>query len=466
MRRMLCNRTAVVCLAFAAMCLVRPGTVMGDAAPLQAAGRTLVPKGQTNVRMLSEMVTIDVSYDPRGSVTNGAFGLSASPYCGHIRALFEFEALAPEQLLVGFPLGLLLGNGLFAGPVSDFRCSVDGRAVTHEVNEVRQDDGPSEVWATWKVAFPEGKIQIDVDYRVPFEVYWPSEDLSCWYVLNTGRYWAGDIGRAVISLGIYGHDGGMVPLRPEDIMEQTTKGWRIDSGRVVWEFRDIEQDATRTAYFIARFLLSPDYETWARLGMRRQDIDLLYLLGFAQCKQALPASDDDGLHVAYLHLLQTWPGTDQDPGLLQDYLAGQVWSWTVWHGVRVPDEMERPFICKKAVRLCAFQGKKAIPGVVNALQQLSIGVEEVGQEESWTKDFSGLSADRLMKAQAALCSALSSAATGGVPELPRAKDRACLPVLLAFGVVAAICAAVVLARARSSPAHPDGGDLPGEGSHP
>ncbi len=506
MRRMLFNRLPAVSLALVVVSLVAPAGVVANPAPLHAVGRTPVPKGQTRVRMLSETVVMDISYDPRGNAQDSADQLNASPYCGHIKATFEFDAPAPEKLVVGFPLGRLLEGGWFAGPVNDFRCSVGGQAVTHEVDEVRQSDKILEVWATWEVAFPKGRTRVDIAYSVPSEAYLPWTDPSFWYILSTGRYWAGDISRAVISLGVSGCDGSPMPLRPEDVLEPTTRGWCIDGGRLLWDFKDIEpdfdveatvkplpfldaiarvlraargaepsgmvkgMDAAQAGYFVTRFLTSPDDEEWTKLGITQQDTDALWELGLAQCKRALSSSDDDGLHVAYLSLLQTWHDTDKEPSLLRDYLAEEVWLWTVWRGVRVPYEAEKTVIIEKAIRLCAFRGERAIPGVVNALRQLSIGVKEVGQEVDWTRDFSGLPADRLMKAQITLSSALTSATTASAPGPSPAGDRAGLPTLLAVGVIVAICAAVVVAkaraRARSSPAHRDGGDLPGEGSHP
>ncbi|MEW6244606.1 MAG: hypothetical protein AB1497_10175 [Bacillota bacterium] len=44
--------------------LLLPAAVWADSAPLQAVGRTLVPKQDTAVRMLSEEVNICIELDP------------------------------------------------------------------------------------------------------------------------------------------------------------------------------------------------------------------------------------------------------------------------------------------------------------------------------------------------------------------------------------------------------------------
>jgi len=490
-RTLLCSRGPAVAFLIVILCLSAPARVEGDSAPLQAVGRTLVPKTGTRVRMVEETVIIDISYDPRGDDGDDAEPLARSPYCGRVRASFAFEAPAAEELLVGFPLGLLLEDGWFAGPVKDFRCTVDGRVAAHTVNQVEQPGGPPQVWATWQVAFPKGRTRIEVEYRVPFEVYRPWANPSFWYVLNTGRYWAGNIGRAVVSLGLTGQYGTSVPIRSQDVRERTTKGWRIDAGRLVWEFRDIEpdfdieatikplpylellgkvletvrgtgtsgrtgpsgaiagMDAAQAAYFVTRLVLSVDSDTCAEAGLKPQDIEPLWRLAVTLCRDALSSSNDKGLHRPYLLLLRAWHGTDRDPDLLGDYLAETVQSYKEdpW----LLDEVDRESICKRAVRWCALGVDGVVSPAVQALRELSITPDDVGREVNWTGDVSGLPPDTLKKAQVALGSALAGSDS---PEQPRAATANGAPVvpavdaaLVACAVLAA-CAVLLMARAR------------------
>ncbi|MDP2857942.1 MAG: hypothetical protein Q8P50_08200 [Bacillota bacterium] len=479
-------RRVVVFFLVMALCLSGAARVAADAAPLQPAGRTLVPKGETNVRMVEESVTIDVTYYPAGTdvwsedAPGDRHSLSHPPYAGHVKAAFIFEAPRPEALLVGFPLGHLLGDGLFAGPVSDFHCLVDGRATSHTVDQVRQAEGPTETWATWQVAFPKGQTRIDVEYRVPFEVYRPWADPSFWYVLSTGRYWAGNIQRATVSLGLFGQ-GIMLPIGPADVRERTTKGWRISDGRLVWEFKEIEPDfdmvatirplayldllgkvletargaepsgpvagvdASQAARFVSRLVMSVDSETCMEAGLRPEDMERLWPLGVSLYKQARSSSNDEALHLSYYFLLGAWPGTDKDPGLLSDYLAEEVRSYTMQDKPRLLDEVTRDRVSRRAVRLCALGGEGIVPTVVQALGELSMTPEDVGQEIDWRRDVSGLAPAALKKAQEGLRMALPG---GDGPETARGATATGVLAVIAAGTILAVCMALVLARAR------------------
>lgn len=134
-----------------------PGLALADAAPLTPVGPNFQPIGQTQVRMENEKMT------------------------------------------AGFPLhASVQKENFYATRVQGFQVKVGGQPVPHEERRADYYGEPRD-WAVWQLDFKKGQ-PLDLEVRYHFDVYGRGKggdgDLYLTYILDTGAYWAGTIGKA------------------------------------------------------------------------------------------------------------------------------------------------------------------------------------------------------------------------------------------------------------------------------
>lgn len=508
MRRFVCV-TAVVCVLAICILTTRPAGIAGaDAAPLQAVGRTLIPKQDCKVRMVGEEVDIDITYDPSLELDpSRQFPKFPPPYLGLVRARFIFEAPAPERSAVGFPLGMLVENDYFAAEVEGFSAAVNGKLVEHQVEPVKSDNsspgGPDEKWAVWQIDFPRGLTQVDVQYRVPFDTYRPWSDVSFWYVLNTGKHWAGTIGKATIRLSL-GSDKQAVNLRPGDVLDKTTRGWKIEGSTLKWEYRNVEpdfdiairlkpllfeneiatavrlgktgaedpsshtpfNDLARAAFATARFFSASMEDELVReyardYGLDAEKIKEAFHAGVALHKKALSLKPgDETLHSSYGLLLYQSNETDRRADLLLDLFLEAARAER--QGRRAESRPYGPHgnadLYRRAVRLWALTtDERTRETLVNLLNELMIAAFAIEQDFDWSNDPSGLAPSTLVQAQRELAGVLEAGEP--VPAGPKGApatatfawlSASSIPILIAAGAVILIVLIVSLTLRRDT----------------
>lgn len=215
--------------------LCRPA--FADDAYLGRSAEGVFPTGETEVEMVAEEVTIDL-------LTSGPSpGVEAKATC-----VFTFRntSAQPAEVLMGFPGEYSeqyreenLGGQGYAATVRDFTAAVDGTEVpvTLETGTL----GPEEEsqlfasWYTFPVSFAPDQTRVVVN---TYRFVSPGNsigDVYLSYVLRTGRYWKGGIGRAKVTVRL-GDVGPwqLVHLYPGD--------WLVspDGKALTWERQDFE----------------------------------------------------------------------------------------------------------------------------------------------------------------------------------------------------------------------------------
>jgi hypothetical protein len=219
-------------LTAAFLVLLFPVIASANTAPVLSIGPALQPLAETKVRLESERIEVTVrpSSDP-----NSYFLEREADY----RIRFRFMPEADEELMAGFPLIVVSPTGMWMGQlVRDFAVSLNGQAVAHEKRDVLFGGAPVP-WAVYRLSFrQEEPLELEVTYQTwvsPRGKTWQS-DLFLSYILQTGRYWAGTIGRAE---AVVTFDRS---LQPEDVTAETTAGWQRNGNTLSWEWRDFEPE--------------------------------------------------------------------------------------------------------------------------------------------------------------------------------------------------------------------------------
>ncbi|MEW6244607.1 MAG: hypothetical protein AB1497_10180 [Bacillota bacterium] len=147
---------------------------------------------------------------------------------------------------------MMLEDNYWAEEIQESCVYVDGEQVPFSRETVKQAEGcHEEKWAVWDMTFKEGITRVDVVYEAPFDAYRLWADVSFWYVLHTGRYWADTTGSVKITLSLP-DSGETVRIQRDQVRQQTTPDWRLTDEGLVLEFRDIEPDFLGPVLFTRR----------------------------------------------------------------------------------------------------------------------------------------------------------------------------------------------------------------------
>lgn len=268
-----------ICLSFF---LLTPSFVIGDIAPNPVSAPNLRPLQETSVRMVSEVVTVDLYKE--GST---------------VEVLFEMKNLGEtETVEVGFPImDYYFGwkNSLFIGQHSEgdrFKVWVDNipaeditiygfnfqevssqeASISHKKRDILKEDSlcmqelekqqklsqdstnaksskiagsqpriivlsnegsPHEMpWYIWNTTFQKGEThRIRVKYSLPKGQNKRNNFFN--YILHTGANWNETIGKATINVRL--HD-----IPEEDILRITPNGYTKEDNIISWTFSDFE----------------------------------------------------------------------------------------------------------------------------------------------------------------------------------------------------------------------------------
>jgi hypothetical protein len=223
--------------AVLATLLLPAGPVLADVAPPETPpGANLVPgSGSTQVRMVSEIVTLDVQ--PTQAVDTLGYA--------RVEVVFNMnnQGSAEEQMDVRFPLTFWDGrdNGFGDFPeIKDFQAQVNGQqAATHRsVEKYSSQNGvPS---AVFKVTFPPGKdVKIRVTYTAHRFGYAPY--VAYRYMLETGAGWKDSIGSADLIVRLPYEANTQNVEFTETTGFSTTSAGATTSGRELrWHYDNLE----------------------------------------------------------------------------------------------------------------------------------------------------------------------------------------------------------------------------------
>jgi hypothetical protein len=252
-------------LAFLLSLTVRPAYA-DIAPPDQPPGANPVPDAEsTNVRMVSEAVTLNVQSRPVGSAIGSA----------RVQATFNMrnQGQDAEQMQVRFPLSFWDGSsdGFSHYPeISDLQVKVNGlsqptRRVT--TANTQNPSGPSVPWAAFPVSFPPGQdVQIQVSYTSAGVGEYPF--VSFKYILETGAGWADTIGSADLNVHL------PYEATPQNVILDETTGWSqtspgavLDGQNIRWHYDNLEPDASHN---LEVSLVMP--EAWQKVLVERQNV--------------------------------------------------------------------------------------------------------------------------------------------------------------------------------------------------
>ncbi|WP_298652728.1 hypothetical protein [uncultured Proteiniphilum sp.] len=258
------------CLVCLCLFLLLPSLAIGDIAPNRVSAPNLSPLSSTSVRMVSEVVTVDLYKDS-----------------STVEVLFEMKNLGETEIVeVGFPImDFYFGwkTSLFVGqnsegdrfkvwvddqPVEDIKIygfdfqevSSQEKSIAHKKQDILKEDSLLSVkmreanrqsrqlgvivvaskdgspnvrpWYIWNTTFPKGETRwIKVRYSLPKGTNKRNDFFN--YVLHTGANWSETIGKATIKVNI--HD-----IPDQDIWRITPAGYTKEENTISWTLTDFE----------------------------------------------------------------------------------------------------------------------------------------------------------------------------------------------------------------------------------
>ncbi len=306
--------------------LLLPLSAIGDIVPNPVSASNLRPLEPTSVRMVSEVVTVDLYND--GST---------------VEVLFEMKNLGEmETVEVGFPImdfyfgwktSLFVGQNLEGDrfkvwvddqPVEDIKIYgfnfrevssqeksiahkkqdilregslqfVQEESITHNKQDILREDtflsvkrtqemnrqpgfikfsaekGNWDVmpWYIWNTTFPKGETRwIKVRYSLPRGTNKRNNFFN--YVLHTGANWNETIGKATIKVNIY-------DIPDEDILHITPSGYTKEGNVISWTFTDFEPTLKEDifVYYKKEYIELPRESADVYLDNKKADINLI-----------------------------------------------------------------------------------------------------------------------------------------------------------------------------------------------
>ncbi|HHU25165.1 MAG TPA: hypothetical protein GXZ56_00865 [Bacteroidales bacterium] len=204
--------------------------LFADIAPNPIESKSISPKEQTSIRMVSEKVVVDL-YNDSSVVT-----------CS-----FEMENLGEqEKVQIGFP------EMTFHYYQQKSKVDEASRFLVKENGKVVQVDFPDslkynqeyrekveryqirEEWYLWESEFQKGESKtIEVEYSLPFGMLRNTNERFFTYLLSTGADWNGTIGKAEIIVNLK-------DIEPDSLVSMTPDNYVITNDRLTWTFTDLE----------------------------------------------------------------------------------------------------------------------------------------------------------------------------------------------------------------------------------
>lgn len=326
-------------LAILLISVFSPKTVYADVAPPEMPpGTNLLPGNEaTQVRMVAETVTLDISKDPADSQKSIA----------RTDAVFTMRNLgtAEENMQVRFPLSFFNGSSDGRGnfpEIPAIAVKVNGADASTKREEqpfINTENGYKErdniPWALFDVTFPPNQdVTLEVVYTVNGYGDYPNDAFK--YILETGAGWKDSIGSADIIVRLpYAASDQNFWLNDSAGYGKTTEGGVISGNEIRWHFDELDPTEENNILFT---IVSPslwesilketaiveknpnDGEAWGRLAkaykvvLRQRHGDLRIDSGgqemfklskdaYEKCLALLP--NDPLWHYGYADLL--WP---------------------------------------------------------------------------------------------------------------------------------------------------------------
>ena len=219
------HKIAIIILTF---CLHT--NLFADIAPNPIKAKTISPKDQTSIRMVSEKVIIDLYND--SSV---------------VKCLFNMKNLGEqEKIQIGFPEMTFhyLRQKSKVDEANRFQVKENGKVVTFNFsdslryNEEYRKKVESylikEEWFLWESEFKQGESKtIEVQYSLPSGLLYKTNQRFFTYLLSTGANWNGTIGKAEIIINLK-------DIVKDSIISINPPNYEIFDNQIIWTLWDLE----------------------------------------------------------------------------------------------------------------------------------------------------------------------------------------------------------------------------------
>ncbi|MCE5248914.1 hypothetical protein LLG96_01705 [bacterium] len=210
------------CMVFGILLVSLTGfacSLMANEAPVRAVGKTIQPRDDVPVRLVSENVRIMLS------------SKGASVHC-------EFNLLnegPPDTVQVGFPRGWESDFDYFGAGTYGMNFKVTTLPVDPNFSEISGEEMPW--WKVFSVPFDSTgkKITVFNDYAIRVNPFGLStfSDLYFKYIVKTGAYWKDTIQDAQFRIRLIN-----IPF--DQITKISPEGFTLEGDTVTWHFTDFE----------------------------------------------------------------------------------------------------------------------------------------------------------------------------------------------------------------------------------
>ena len=192
--------------------------------PILPGGNDIKPEDETPIQMAAETVVMTVRLATEADnaaveLNPQAYGLDPStawyPAVAEVQADFTMKNPTGEavSMTAWFPLASTLeifswelNPDEIVPSITSFQVSVDGDPLEYTVSELpnpKGEDKPLLPWASFPVTFPaEKETNIHISYLLPLEPPAKGNEMSLYYIFQTGAGWAGPIGQAELILNL------------------------------------------------------------------------------------------------------------------------------------------------------------------------------------------------------------------------------------------------------------------------
>jgi hypothetical protein len=204
--------------------------LFADIAPNPIKAKSISPKDQTSIRMVSEKVIIDLYND--SSV---------------VKCFFNMKNLGEqEKLQIGFPEMSFhyYKQKSKVDEATRFHVKENGKVVNFDFsaslryNEEYRNKVETyqikEEWYLWKSEFNQGESKtIEVQYSLPFGMLYKTNERFFTYLLSTGANWKGKIEKAEIIINL-------IDIEKDSIISKQPNNFKISNKQLTWIFSDFE----------------------------------------------------------------------------------------------------------------------------------------------------------------------------------------------------------------------------------
>jgi hypothetical protein len=276
------QKTSTLCILLLVLLITvaNMDIVQADIAPPEPpSGTDPLPGSETtNVRMISEMVVIEIDAD---NPLDKGFG--------NVTATFTMRNLGDidEQMDVRFPLDQTFRSGNLCNtnfpqsfPISDLRATINGKTVATQktyqdiIIPFEEEPGPTITMPCWEyfpVFFPVGKdVIIQVTYTAEPYNY---GGYNYSYVLETGNGWKDTIGTVDIIFQV------PYELNDQNFIHCIPEECKVSSTKILWHYENLDPTSNVSVSLLPpplwqRILIERentarnpnDGEAWGRLG--------------------------------------------------------------------------------------------------------------------------------------------------------------------------------------------------------